>query len=74
MFTDARRCGEAQPGGVRIEIDALAAVPPSGEVVIDGAAARPFAGWLELLSILTEALPPARTETAPQGLGGQFDP
>jgi len=59
---------------VRIEIDAVAATPPSGEVVIDGAPARPFAGWLELLAILTEVLSPAGAESAGPGLGRQLDP
>lgn len=68
------RCGCAHAAEVRIEIDAAAAPPPSGEVVVDGAVARPFAGWLELLAILAEALPPASPETARSGLSRQLDP
>lgn len=68
------RGGSAHAVTVHIEIDAVAATPPSGEVVIDGAPARPFAGWLELLAILAEVLPPSGAESAGPGLGGQLDP
>lgn len=63
----------AQTGAMRIEIEAGTAPPPCGEVVIDGSTPQQFAGWLELLAILTEALPPAAAESATQRLGGQLD-
>jgi hypothetical protein len=48
---------------------------PSGDVVVDEVAPIPFAGWLQLLGILSAALPedPALLGLA-QGLGGQLDP
>jgi hypothetical protein len=48
---------------------------PSGEVAVDEAQPIPFAGWLQLLGILSAALPeePASLGLT-QGLGGQLDP
>ncbi|MGH8973501.1 MAG: hypothetical protein ACRD0C_09900 [Acidimicrobiia bacterium] len=67
---------------ITIRVDALG--PPSGDVVVDDEASRPFAGWLELLGILAHVLPPPTAPGPPrdpgwsagaaQGLGGQLDP
>ena len=63
----------AQTGAMHIEIEAGSTPPPCGDVVVDGSSPQEFAGWLELLAILTEALPPAAAESATQRLGGQLD-
>jgi hypothetical protein len=42
--------------------------PPTGRVVsVEGEPAQPFAGWLELLSILADALEPPPPLTRPSG-------
>lgn len=49
--------------------------PPLGDVVVDEAAPIAFAGWLQLLGILSGALPgPPGSAGSAQGLGGQLDP
>jgi hypothetical protein len=47
---------------------------PTGEMVVDGAAPIPFAGWLQLLGNLSAALPeePASVGLA-HGLPGELD-
>ncbi len=48
---------------------------PSGEVAVDEAAPIPFAGWLQLLGILSGALPEEPASLGPaQDLPGQLDP
>jgi hypothetical protein len=56
-LTDVVRAARVHPVPVRIEIRVRPARAPCGEVVVDGGAARPFSGWLQLLSILGEVLP-----------------
>lgn len=47
---------------------------PEGDVVVDEAAAIPFAGWLQLLGLLSSALPEGAASLGlTQGLGGQLD-
>ena len=58
---------------IEVHISMETAQPPTGHVVtVDGEPAQPFAGWLQLLTILAQALPPPpvasltrRSETAP---------
>jgi hypothetical protein len=69
-------CGAARKqrgGAIEVHISMETAQPPTGLVVtVDGEPAQPFAGWLQLLTILAKALrpPPAarltrRSETPP---------
>ena len=66
-------------GVVEVHIWIDATQPPSGRVVTGvGQPAQPFAGWLQLLTILAGALqpPPAApvrrpSETPPSGPGGR---
>ena len=58
---------------ITIQVDAVG--PPSGELAVDEGDPQPFAGWLELLGLLTGLLPAAQGSTrAPQRLPGQLDP
>ena len=67
-------------GGVRvwamritIQVDAVG--PPAGALAVDEGDPQPFAGWLELLGILTGLLPTAEPSPgAPQRLSGQLYP
>ncbi|MDQ1369030.1 MAG: hypothetical protein QOF20_1383 [Acidimicrobiaceae bacterium] len=47
--------------GVDIRICVTVRQPPSGEVSTDGGEAHPFAGWLQLLKILSDILKPEGT-------------
>lgn len=42
---------------MHIEITVIDHPELAGEVRLDGGAGQPFAGWLQLLSILADALP-----------------
>ena len=58
---------------ITIQVDALR--PPSGALAVDGGDAQPFAGWLELLGILTGLLPSGDGSSgAAQRLRGQLHP
>jgi hypothetical protein len=46
---------------VDIRICVTVRQPPSGEVSTDGGEAHPFAGWLQLLKILSDILKPEGT-------------
>ncbi len=45
-------------GRMLIEISAAPDPPPRGHVRVNEGDPRPFAGWLQLLSILARTLPP----------------
>jgi hypothetical protein len=56
---------------ITIQVDAVG--PPSGALAVDGGDAQPFAGWLELLGILTGLLPSGDgSSRAAQRLRGQL--
>ena len=58
---------------ITIRVDGRGA-PPYGEVIVDEGVPVPFTGWLQLLGILSAALPDEGTSAGPaQHLGGQFD-
>jgi hypothetical protein len=58
---------------ITIRVDAVR--PPSGELVVDHQERRAFAGWLELLGILTGVLAsPDESPGVAQRLGGQLHP
>lgn len=58
---------------ITIRVDGRGA-PPYGEVVVDDGAPMSFTGWLQLLGILSAAIPDERTSAGPaQHLGGQLD-
>ena len=48
--------------------------PPSGEVAVDEGAPIPFAGWLQLLGILSDALFDPGSPGLAHGLRGELDP
>ena len=49
-------------------------VPPCGQVVVDDGPPTPFTGWLQLLGILSAAIPDeADSGRLAQGLGGELD-
>lgn len=59
-------------GVVEVHIRIATTQPPAGHVVTEDGPAQPFVGWLQLLSILADALQPAPaapltppSETAP---------
>ena len=57
---------------ITIRVDGGA--PPCGEVVVDDGAPVRFAGWLQLLGILSAAIPDEdRSAGLAHRLGGQFD-
>ena len=61
--------------GVLITIRVDAVAPPSGDLAVDEGDPQPFAGWLELLGILTRLLPSGQgLAGASQGLRGQRHP
>ena len=56
---------------ITIRVDAVG--PPSGALFVDTDFPRPFAGWLELLGILTDLLASGgESSRAAQSLRGQF--
>jgi len=56
---------------ITIQVDAVG--PPSGALAVDQGDPRPFAGWLELLGILTGLLPSGEASSgAAQRLPGQL--
>lgn len=56
---------------ITIRVDAVG--PPSGALAVDEGVPQPFAGWLELLGILTDLLPSGdQLSGAAQGLRGQL--
>jgi hypothetical protein len=56
---------------ITIRVDALS--PPSGALAVDEDSPQPFAGWLELLGMLTGLLPSGDPSSgAAQGLRGQL--
>ena len=58
---------------ITIRVDAVG--PPSGALAVDEGVPQPFAGWLELLGILTGLLPSGDASSgAAQGLRGQLHP
>ena len=58
---------------ITIQVDAVG--PPSGALAVDAGDPRPFAGWLELLGILTGLLPSGEASPgAAQRLPGQLHP
>ena len=58
---------------ITIRVDVLR--PPSGALVVDQGDSQPFAGWLELLGILSRLLPSGDgSPGATQGLRGQLHP
>ena len=58
---------------ITIRVDAVG--PPSGALVVDQGNSQPFAGWLELLGILSRLLPSGDGSTgAAQRLRGQLHP
>ena len=58
---------------ITIRVDAVK--PPSGALAVDEGPPQPFAGWLELLGILTDLLPSGDWSSgAAQGLRGQLHP
>ena len=58
---------------ITIQVDALG--PPSGALAVDEGDPQPFAGWLELLGILTGLLPSGEASAGPaQRLRGQLHP
>lgn len=63
--TDAGPRAGQDRGGMRIEIEVRPAPVPCGEVVVDGAGAQRFDGWLQLLAILGEALPRPTSPSVP---------
>jgi hypothetical protein len=67
-----RRLQQALALMITIRVDGRA--PPSGQIVVDEGPPIPFAGWLQLLGILSAALPEESASAGlAQGLGGQFD-
>ena len=49
-------------------------VPPCGEVVVDEGAPVQFTGWLQLLWILSSAIPAGEPSAGlPQRFGGELD-
>ncbi len=50
---------------VEIEITMASTRPPQGEVTVEGGHRQSFAGWLQLLHILVEAVTPPGEATAP---------
>ncbi len=58
---------------ITIQVDAVG--PPSGALAVDEGHPQPFAGWLELLGILTVLLPSGDGSTgASERFGGQLHP
>jgi hypothetical protein len=58
---------------ITIRVNAVG--PPSGELVVDQHESQPFAGWLELLGILTGVLAsPDESPGVAHRLGGQLHP
>ena len=56
---------------ITIQVDAVG--PPSGALAVDEGDPRPFAGWLELLGILTGLLPSGEASSgAAQRLPGKL--
>ena len=56
---------------ITIRVDAVK--PPSGALAVDQGVPQPFAGWLELLGILTDLLPSGDWSSGTaQGLRGQL--
>jgi hypothetical protein len=56
---------------ITIRVDAVG--PPLGALAVDEGDPQPFAGWLELLGILTGLLPSGGGSSgAPQGLRGEL--
>jgi hypothetical protein len=56
---------------ITIRVDAVG--PPAGDLAVDEGTPQPFAGWLELLGILTDLLPSGgRSAGAAQRLRGQL--
>jgi hypothetical protein len=47
---------------MRIVLEVDSSLPLQGRVVADGAAARPFAGWLGLMELLRQLLDATHTE------------
>lgn len=69
MVADVRAPGRAENHGVELRMRIDQTAPPSGEVMLpDGRSAR-FAGWLQLLGILTSLVDsPAETPGDPSTL------
>lgn len=58
---------------ITIRVDGRGA-PPCGQVVVDDGPPTPFTGWLQLLGILSAAIPGQdRSGGLAQHHGGQFD-
>ncbi len=53
---------------VGIEITMATTRPPQGEVAVEGGHRQPFAGWLQLLRLLVEAVAPPAEPTSPSPL------
>jgi hypothetical protein len=64
---------EALPVMITIRVEGSRSLP-SGDVMVDEAAPMPFTGWLQLLGILSAAIPDEGDSGGlAQHLGGQFD-
>jgi hypothetical protein len=59
---------------MRIEIDVEPGAPPSGAFSLEGGRARPFAGWLELLRLLGDAIQLESPARVPGGGVGELAP
>ena len=56
---------------ITIQVDAVG--PPSGALVVDRGDPQPFVGWLELLRMLSDLMPPGeRSPGTAQRLPGQL--
>lgn len=55
---------------MHIQISVSPNVAPAGEVAVDGGEPQPFAGWLQLLAILAEVLPPPTPAPVGEGAAG----
>jgi hypothetical protein len=69
-----RRAGQSLKVIITIRVDGDRALP-EGEVAVDGAPPIPFAGWLQLLGVLSSALPDGAASLGlAESLLGQLDP
>ena len=65
---------EGHDGSVIIRITVEVGHPLSGRIGPEGASAEPFAGWLQLLEMLTRLVEPAASSGTAGGSSGDLGP